>query len=244
MACFGKSRSGDLSKTILMFPKKIIFTAAFGLLFVCAVAQENYTKIFDKDYARALQFINEEKWMDQVIISYRLNPKEVKAVVFPELIRYSNLQDKFETFALESLYIQYGKAYANFSIGEFQIKPSFAENIEIDFLKLLGESEIGVKAKDTIQTISNRSARVKRMKSKREMLNYVCLFFKVMENKYPNWKTSEEKIKFFACAYNFDYRKSEREILSFTPRKFFKTSIIASTKYCYSDIALFYFSQP
>lgn len=184
--------------------------------------------------------------MDEVIISYGLKPKEVKAVIFPELIRYNSIRDKMEIFALESLYIQYGKEYANFSIGQFQIKPSFAENIENDFLKTFGESNTRTWSpnfKDTIQSQFNRSSRLKRLKDKKSMLNYVCLFFKVMEVKYPVWENPREKVKFFASAYNSDYRKSKDEINSFMTKKFFHLGILTSEKYAYADIALYYFQR-
>lgn len=186
--------------------------------------------------------------MDELIQAYGLKPKEVKAVIFPELIRYNAIQDKIETFALESLYIQYGKDYANFSIGQFQLKPSFAEAIEIDFLKLFGTSPLGViskiKSEDALQNVAARSGRLKKLKESKSALNYVCLFFKILETKYPNWKTDEEKIKFFACAYNSDYRKSKDEITSLIPKKFFHTGVISSRKYCYAEIAWYFFSQP
>lgn len=227
-----------------MIHKKIILTAAFGLLFICGFAQEDYPKIFGHDYERAVTFFNQEQWMDERILSQGLNTKEVKAIVFPELIRYSSLQDKFETFALESLYSQYGKAYANFSIGEFQIKPSFAESIEKDFLNLSPDKSLGITPQDTIQNTFNRAARLNRLKDKKTMLNYVLMFFKVMEKNYPKWNNAQEKIKFFACAYNSDYRKSEKEISSRIQKKFFATGIVSSTRYCYSDISLYYFQHP
>ena len=55
---------------------------------------------------------------------------ELAAILFPELIRYSVYKDFFETQALELLYIDYGKKTADFSIGRFQMKPSFAEAVE------------------------------------------------------------------------------------------------------------------
>lgn len=225
---------------------KFFFTICLGLLGFFSRAQENYQKTFSTDYEKAIRFLTEEKWMDEVIISYGLKPKEVKAVIFPELIRYNSIRDKMEIFALESLYIQYGKEYANFSIGQFQIKPSFAENIENDFLKTFGESNTRTWSpnfKDTIQSQFNRSSRLKRLKDKKSMLNYVCLFFKVMEAKYPVWENPREKVKFFASAYNSDYRKSKDEINSFMTKKFFHLGILTSEKYAYADIALYYFQR-
>jgi hypothetical protein len=232
---------------------KTILVAAFGLLFVSTnyaqKQKENYSKIFSSDYQRAAKFLSTEKGLDSIIQSHGLNTKEITAIVFPELIRYNSIQDKIETFALETLYVQYGKEYANFSVGEFQIKPSFAERIEIDFLKKSNDKELvknfQIKASDTVQNDVNRSKRLKRIKNKSGMINYLCLFWKVMSVKYPTWRSEEEKIKFLATAYNCGYWKSRKEIQSFQLKKFFHAGLsITSTQYNYADIAWYYFQQP
>ena len=63
---------------------------------------------------------------------------------------------------------------------------------------------------------------------------------------YENlWQSQEEEIKFFACAYNYSYWKPKKEIDSFVLKKFFYAGFsVASTKYCYADIAWYYFQQP
>jgi hypothetical protein len=228
---------------------KFIFTAAFGLLFVsicfAQTQKENYSEIFSSDYKRAVRFLKEGR-IDSLIQSNGLNPNEVTSIVFPELIRYSSIQDKIETYALEILYVQYGKKYINFSVGEFQIKPSFAERIEMDFLRRFGEESMtNFNASDTIQNEENRMKRVARIKSKTGMVNYLCLFWKVMASKYPVWKSEAEKIRFFATAYNSSYWMSRQEIESFQSKKFFQVGLsITSPKYNYADIAWYYFQQP
>jgi hypothetical protein len=232
---------------------KTFLTAAFGLLFVSTnLAQrheENYSEIFSGNYQQAIKFLQTEKAIDSIILSHGLNPKEAVAVIFPELIRYNSIQDKIETFALETLYVQYGKRYANFSVGEFQIKPSFAEKLEIDFIKEFQEkkwsTQYQIKATDTIPDPEHRMTRLKKIKSKTGMAHYLCLFWKVMNSKYPTWKSQEEKIRFFATAYNSHYWASRQEIESFLAKKFFHTGLsMTSTKYNYADIAWYYFQQP
>jgi hypothetical protein len=232
---------------------KIVFSAAFGLLFVSFCfsqrkQEENYSEIFSKDYHRAIQFLKSERRIDSIVRSHGLNPKEVTAIIFPELIRYNAIQDKIETFALETLYVQYGNAYANFSIGEFQIKPSFAECTEIDFLKKFGAKELltrfQIKAQDTIENQENRLKRLKRLKDKGGMVNYLCLFWKLMDANYPIWDSEEEKIKFLASAYNCGYWKLKKEIEAYRSKKFFHMGFSAtSTKYSYADISWYYFKQ-
>jgi hypothetical protein len=235
----------------VLAPRSIL-TAALGLLFVSTnLAQEreeNYSEIFAGDYQRIINYLQTEKGIDSIIRSHQLNPKEVVAVIFPELIRYNSIQDRIETFALETLYVQYGKEYANFSVGEFQIKPFFAERIEIDFMKKFGVKELAfnfqINATDTLQNEETRMKRLKRIKSNTGMTNYLCLFWKVMNANYPTWKREEDKIKFFATAYNCGYWKSRKEIGSFQSKKFFYTGFsITSTKYNYADIAWYYFQR-
>ncbi len=79
---------------------KIILTAALGLLFVSTnfaqQQKENYSAVFSSDYQRAIEFLQTEKGIDSIIRSHGLNPKEVTAIVFPELIRYNSIQDKLK----------------------------------------------------------------------------------------------------------------------------------------------------
>ena len=57
------------------------------------------------------------------------------AVVFPELVRYSALMDFMETTAVKALYQQKGVKGADFSIGRFQMKPSFVEDLERQWMR-------------------------------------------------------------------------------------------------------------
>lgn len=220
-----------------------------GLLFLLGfsfaqVKPENYRAIFGKDYEKALAYLGKAVWIDSIAQAHGLVPREVKAVVFPELVRFNSIQDKIETFALETLYVQYGKTYANFSIGSFQVKPSFAEQVEIDLMQLLGPARMlhgyQLTANDTLSTESNRSKRVKRLKDPRLMTVYICAFFQWMEKKYPALH-GLEKIRFFASAYNSDYRKSASEIRAFEKKRFFQTGFGNHTRYPYADIAAYYF---
>jgi hypothetical protein len=232
---------------------KRIILAAFGLLFHFAStgqkkSETNYSAIFSRDYQKALQFIDHNKSYTAVIQSHGLNPKELFAVVFPELIRYNSFQDKIETYTLETLYVQYGKSYSNFSVGEFQIKPAFAEAVEIDFLKQFGEKKLkeglGISTSDTLQTEASRLKRVKRLKDKAAMINYLCLYLDLMHQRYSSWTSDEEKIKFLASAYNCGYQKSKQEIESFLTKKFFHTGFgVISEKFCYADIAWYYYQH-
>lgn len=66
---------------------------------------------------------------------YGVPADEVIATVFPELVRFRTLRNEVEVFSLKVLYVRQGPRYADFSIGSFQMKPSFAERLESQVLE-------------------------------------------------------------------------------------------------------------
>jgi len=224
------------------------FLAAFGLLFVFnAYSQEDFEKTFSAEYKNAAEFVFRERWITRRIERFGLQPKDVLSVVFPELIRFNSIQDRLEIFALESLYVKYGRNYANFSVGPFQVKPSFAETLETDFIRFLkghpGVPDIGILPIDTIQNEASRLKRLARLKDIGVMTDYLCSFYRLMEKQHSPWANEEEKIKFIATAYNCGYRKSAVEIQAFVKRKFFYTGWMATRRYSYADVSWYYFKH-
>ena len=55
---------------------------------------------------------------------------EIIAIAFPEIIRYNAFSDLIEITSNRILYINGGKTASDFSIGLFQMKPSFVEDLE------------------------------------------------------------------------------------------------------------------
>ena len=91
----------------------------------------NYPKVFGDDWTSAAQFVNEHHaaWKP-LFEEFGVDARLAEAIVFPELIRYSKWQDEIEKAAVNGLYVLQGTNGANFSIGRFQMKPSFAEEVE------------------------------------------------------------------------------------------------------------------
>lgn len=100
----------------------------------------NYIEIFGNDWKKAMTFVEENNiWIQPALAYHNITYHEAVAVVFPELVRFSALRDKMETTLLKTLYRNLGEYYADFSIGVFQIKPSFAEKIREESYKVLGK---------------------------------------------------------------------------------------------------------
>ena len=109
-----------------------IFSIFFLVCFSGSIlAKESYEIYFRDEREEVAKFLqaNQQK-MAQKAIKFHHENDFVTAIVYPELLRYNYIQDFIETSGLELLYMHYGAKTADFSIGHFQMKPSFAEHIE------------------------------------------------------------------------------------------------------------------
>ncbi len=146
---------------------------------------------------------------------YGLGYTEVIPIIYPELLRYSTFSDAVETTALEYLYVQQGSEGADFSIGRFQMKPSFIVQLEqeINALPLedetLNQFSYTVKGENAI-----RSERIGRLSKPDWQMHYLCLFYCVMNERFSHkkWSTKHEKLAFYASAYNYGFTKPANEI--------------------------------
>jgi hypothetical protein len=214
----------------------------FSIFFVIQVhsQQLNYKEVFGNHYQLAEDFITSNTWIADTLKSNGIDPCTGLAIIFPELIRYSSIRDKIETAALKSLYIQYGKDYADFSIGQFQMKPSFAEEIEKEYIKWKG---LPVEGTDTTSCVASRKERVNRLNSTEGQVMYLCMFIKLMKRNLMQISHlgKTEEIRLMAAAYNYGFKTDIKTLKEISQKRFFYIGIIASeTKFNYSDIAVGY----
>ena len=207
----------------------------------------DYAEIFGKDWEKANAFvISNEGWMRAALRRERIDYNTAIAVVFPELVRYSALRDKMEITLLKALYVNLGSDYSDFSVGNFQIKPTFAELICESAGQVSGRKS-GMKVPERIQFDNERdyrSAIVKSLEDTHSAFVYIIMFLKICEMRFGTDTMDEaERIKFLATAYNFGFTKSMEEIENMTGRKFFSTRIVTSEYYSYQDISLFWFNK-
>ena len=89
-----------------------------------------YYKIFGNDYKNALNYFKKYKTFSRNILKENnVDAEIIIPILFPERIRYSIVRDFFETAFLEAIYTSQGSDYIDFSIGDFQMKPSFIEKL-------------------------------------------------------------------------------------------------------------------
>ena len=205
--------------------------------------QPDYNEIFGEQYIEAQRYLNENQWITTTLVRHKINPCFAQSIIYPELIRYSCIKDKIEIQALKTLYVQYGEKYADFSVGRFQIKPSFAEKLETDMKKhTIFHSENELQKIDTVQSVKARLERIKRLESATWQLQYLMWFIMLSQERFnlatmPDW----EKLKFVATAYNCGYNKPAKQIIEISKHNYFHTGIFSGKDfYNYSDISLFY----
>lgn len=192
-------------------------------------------------YTAAMEFIADNKDQSQRMKEQGINPLLGWSIVFPELLRYDALSDLMEVSALQTLYIQYGKDYADFSIGWFQMKPSFAEKIERKWM-IFQQTWTNVVpiAFDTSGSIESRKAIVSRLNSTHGQMLYLMLFVKLMDAKKLALKNDADRVKIYAAAYNssMDYPLPVLQQLAANSLFYLDLYDSGNTeKYCYALLA-------
>ncbi len=233
--------SGDLTgRTSWRSLLSLLILLTFSDLSVYSQGSD-YRKIFGSDWEKAEEFIRDnEPWMKQISEKYNVSYKLSLAVVFPELVRYSALRDRMEQTLLKTLYISLGDEYADFSVGRFQMKPSFAEAINENAHLLKGRLGKFFPDQEKYKPAwKYRSAVVKYLENTQSQYLYLIAFMKICAKNFDlGVMNEEEKVKFLSTAYNFSFQKSFAEVNSMIDRKFFTTKLVTSEYYSYSDISL------
>ena len=231
------------------FLTRIIFLIGFfsSLLDPAWSQSINYQEIFGDNWKKALTFERENKsWMEPLLAKSQISYPLAVAVIFPELVRYSALRDKMEITLLKALYINLGDDYANFSIGQFQMKPSFAEMIREQVPSVIGrKSGIIFKSRSEYGDIKNfRKSIVADLEDPRTQFNYLIAFLKICEKKFKtNRKDDIDRMKFLATAYNYGINKTADQIESMIDKKFFNTKLFKTENYSYADVSLCWYEQ-
>jgi hypothetical protein len=229
---------------------KIIFAAVL-LLFFAGKTSDDYASIFGDDYSWAVKWLKTHNAdFETTAAKGPVAVNELKAIVLPELIRYNGVYDAMEIQSLKFLYISRGKTYADFSVGYFQMKPSFAEQVEADAKSYLSANQLAALGFDNLNNAADneesRKARVSRIISVDGQLNYLLAFYEICSSKFKEvqFATAADRVRFFATCYNAGYHYTEAQVKEKMPKKYFHTGkFITSDNYCYSDICADWFKK-
>lgn len=193
-------------------------------------------------YFDAVDYLLINTWMSDTIKLQNIQPAFAYGIVFPGLAKYSALRDLMETGATKMLYVQSGRKYAHYAIGRFQMKPSFAEQIERNMVR----QKMTQFKFNLTNTQKSRSERVKRLDSHEWQVRYLVMFIRLMDKRFKHivWKTQEDKLRFYSTAFNVGFNRDERTIRRMmSTRSLLRRSEDAKSKYRYGDVALYFYSN-
>lgn len=220
------------------------------LLAMCSTTalSVNYPNLFGSDWTNAELFVREHhgEWKQEFDL-FGVDSHVAEAIIFPELIRYSMWQDKLEQAAVNGLYVIKGIEGANFSVGRFQMKPSFAEEIE----QAWNDSPLAQEYGFTFNLADNneaRRSRVRRLGTIQGQCRYLAIFIRIQQLRIPQLKhvSLEEQVRILATAYNRSFSASWQALCKMQYECRFHTDIIKTHRtqlYCYADIALSYYTS-
>ena len=206
------------------------------------VFSANYPKVFGNDWTSAINYVKEhhDEWSRE-FEQFDVDPRLAVAIVFPELIRYSMWQDEIERAAVNGLYVSKGTDGANFSIGRFQMKPSFAEEIEQEWNRSSLSKEYGF-VFNLQQNNEARRSRIRRLSNMQGQCRYLAIFIRLLQQRHPQLEqlSETEQVCFLATAYNRSFTASFQQIKKIQHERHFHTDVIkthSTCLYCYADIA-------
>ena len=209
----------------------------------------DYASVFGDKYAEAEQFLKTNAWISGLLGFEGDEARAALAVVFPEIIRFRALEDMIQVRALKVLYVQYGRKYADFSIGHFQMKPTFAEQVEHDSNRHLSAKERAAAGAPVFvegDSVAIRRDRILRLDDMKWQARYLGLFMRIMDKRFAavDFADARDRVRFYATAYNVGYTRSAAAIRRLmTVASFHTERLFAAAKYRYADVAVFFFDR-
>lgn len=206
---------------------------------VLAQRAADFREAYRSEYQRA------EQWLYHHLPLHILADTRASmavAAAFPELVRYNELSDLIETTALELLYVQQGSRAVDFSIGHFQMKPSFVEQLE----KLANCPLLTARERQWLQLShmpkkDARRLRIARLKSPLAQLQYLLVFERI-----ASWQrtadlalcAAKERVRRLAVFYNAGLHISSEQMNEYLQMPLFPYGMrYSGQQYCYADIA-------
>lgn len=227
-----------------MYLQTLIYISIWLLAGFTQIQQQQYSakRSFGKEWRKAAERTkaHRNKW-HQIFESLDADAQECEAIIFPEQLRYSRLQNGMEEGANLALYATGGTDAANFSVGYFQMKPSFVEEVERAWM----QSQLRHRYKlyfDVRDTQPSRQKRLQRLLDEQWQCVYLAAFWRLVMERIPELEKLQgrERVILMATAYNRDFDATLEELQLMREDYMFHTDIFPTeqTEYhSYGEIA-------
>lgn len=126
-------------------------------------------------------------------------------MVYPEIVRYTVITDIVQKALNYSTYIVMGTKGFDFSVGRFQMKPSFVEELEKAWMESGLSREFPDLVFDVQDSKEARRARIERMRDESWQCVYLALFIRLFHYTYgPGLAPLDtlQRLRLAATAYN------------------------------------------
>ncbi len=213
-------------------------TLATGAILAGLCIGSTYEQLHPLDYQRGLEYCTSiYDQCKEISAQYNVDAKTVLAIGFPEVCRYSSLKDEIEYSAL--IYFSTdSNSTVDFSIGVFQMKPSFVAQLEA----IIDTDTLFISQKPRFQ-YSNSEAkkvdRINRLEDTRWQLHYLCALVKYLDHQFKgDFNTQAGRASFYAAAYNYGFKAPKSEIISWQSKAAFPHGLDSPFEnHRYSEIA-------
>jgi hypothetical protein len=125
-------------------------------------------------------------------------------------------QNQLESAALHHYYVSGGSEEADFSVGYFQMKPSFIESLECDIVESeeLSRQFAHLLPAGHWTEEQARRFRLDNLNHIASQFHYLCAYHAIMRHRYQSdcLDDTPKRLGFFASAYNFGYTHPENRI--------------------------------
>jgi hypothetical protein len=216
------------------------------LTFLCAISISpflegqsiTYQKSYPNEFISTIEFYkkNKSKFTD---IDKHLGTEFTFSIVAPEISQYGVISDLAQTYSLKVMYVQGGKDYSDFSIGYFQMKPSFIEKLETEIVSDNNlSSQFGFCLFPDPENREARVTRIERLEQLDWQITYLKIFLEIMKLRTTviSFQNNTEKLKYFATAYNLGFEKSKTQIeKNFQSKQF---PHFCSLRFNYSEVSI------
>jgi len=227
--------------------RKLALTVFFPAVFAAASSGQDaaYAALYPNECRYAEEFYSLHKSLfEQAAQNAGFEPQMLFAIAAPELTQYNYLSNKLETYSLKVFYVQHGKAYSDFSIGCFQMKPSFVELLEeTAAADLVLKTKYAACLFDAPDERAARVTRIDRLGTIEWQLTYLSLFCEIVQKRFGSLSFAgrEEQLRFYAAAYNCGFHKSEQQIKDMMQKSLFPR--FSQQKFNYSEIAVWFYRK-
>lgn len=234
----------------MKFIQKISFSIFLILFFVSqsfGQGADDFREAYLYEYKQATDWVKQNK----ALIIKELGKEKaafILSIAFPEIVRYKELNDFLETKSMELLYVRAGSTKIDFSVGLFQMKVSFVEQLEEKISKAdLDSADYNYLSLRHLSLNEARKMRLSRLHNAIEQLRYLRIFYawisKKLSNKL-NTLSSPERLKIIATAYNAGGQHSFETLEKKLKQKKFPYGMgYHGTQYSYGEISADFYQR-